>query len=466
MIDEDCELIDLTLDDEPDFFLDLLEDASIFNLENLPANTHFRFSQHADSSVPVSAATAATTVPDSVPVEPPYAAITSADDLAILKDGLKHIDLRPRECLSFKKYPNTIVVELDDMFCQRPQRKHSSNRAFVVISATMVVRKCSSPQCKVLPESSVKTAMGVFPSDFRSVVKRLLLEESHMPQQQVPSETVSETVPEAQTDRPVSAVIAQERFAYHNDMFPGSAQLECVRKNNILVSKVVKDSTGDVMTELDAILRVKHDPFCKGTQFAQTSTQGLAIVCDACAFRFPQRDSAFMVVSEKQFPSLCSFLVQVNNNTTNITVNNYNADSLQLDVQFNQIEPIFPDDDFNLVMFKSFNARAGDIAAAVYHMGKNLFGVVPKKDAVEWWGWDARLSKWTAEKHFVEYFCMTTMVAYYEQAQQYFRLHTADPTLAKNRDIRFEQICKRLNDRELVHIVNSKDYLLCAENAS
>ncbi|KAI8841175.1 hypothetical protein BJ741DRAFT_705946 [Chytriomyces cf. hyalinus JEL632] len=47
------------------------------------------------------------------------------------------------------------------------------------------------------------------------------------------------------------------------------------------------------------------------------------------------------------------------------------------------------------------------------------------------------------------------MVAYYEQAQQHFRLHTADPALAKNRDIRFEQICKRLNDRELVHIVNS-----------
>ncbi|KAJ3216757.1 hypothetical protein HDU81_001032 [Chytriomyces hyalinus] len=162
-----------------------------------------------------------------------------------------------------------------------------------------------------------------------------------------------------------------------------------------------------------------------------------------------------MAISEKQFPSLCSFLVQVNNNITNITVNNYNADSLQLDVQFNQIEPIFPDDDFNLVMFKSFNARAGDIAAAVYHMGKNLFGVVPKKGAVEWWGWDARLNRWTAEKHFVEYFCMTTMVAYYEQVQQYFRLHTADPTLAKNRDIRFEQICKRLNDRELVHIVNS-----------
>ncbi|KAJ3235303.1 hypothetical protein HDU81_000654 [Chytriomyces hyalinus] len=41
------------------------------------------------------------------------------------------------------------------------------------------------------------------------------------------------------------------------------------------------------------------------------------------------------------------------------------------------------------------------------------------------------------------------MVEYYEKAREYFRLHTADPALAKNRDLRFEQICKRVGDKDL-----------------
>ncbi|KAJ3220617.1 hypothetical protein HDU81_011290, partial [Chytriomyces hyalinus] len=98
-----------------------------------------------------------------------YSAITNEDDLAILKARLNQIDLHPRECLTFKKYPNTIVVELDDLFCHRLQRKHTSNWAFLVISATTVIRKCSSPQCKDLPESSVKTTIAMFPADFKTV---------------------------------------------------------------------------------------------------------------------------------------------------------------------------------------------------------------------------------------------------------------------------------------------------------
>ncbi|KAI8842182.1 hypothetical protein BJ741DRAFT_660881 [Chytriomyces cf. hyalinus JEL632] len=342
----------------------------------------------------------------------------------------------------------TIVVELDDLFCQRLQRKHTSNRAFLVISATTVVRKCSSPQCKDLPESSVKTAIGVFPSDFKDVVKQLL--HNQQQQEQVKPQE------DAQIDLPVTHTVAKQRFEHHNGIFPGTAVLECVRRDNKLVSRVIKDTLGPKISSLQGIIKAIHDPFCTGTQHAHTSNNGLEILCDGCSFRFPETEPDFLAIpAENRFSALNTFLVQVNNNTTNITVNNYNGENVQLDVQFNEIAPIFPDEELNLVMFRSFNGHAGDIAYVVYHLGKELFGVVSKKDATEWWAWDSRVGRWNTGKHYLEFFCMRTMVGYYEGAQQYFRLHTPDPTLAKNREIRFEQIRKRLNDRELVHIFNS-----------
>ncbi|KAI8837524.1 hypothetical protein BJ741DRAFT_708081 [Chytriomyces cf. hyalinus JEL632] len=142
--------------------------------------------------------------PVSVPGDGAYSVITSADDLDVLKTGLKQLDLHPRECLAFKKCANTIVFELDNLLCQRLQRKHSSNRAFVVISATAVVRKCSSPQCKDLQESSVKTAIGVFPADFKDVVKQLLN---------------AGIQPLADVGLPVTDIVAQQRFPESNAVF-------------------------------------------------------------------------------------------------------------------------------------------------------------------------------------------------------------------------------------------------------
>ncbi|KAI8828113.1 hypothetical protein BJ741DRAFT_653829 [Chytriomyces cf. hyalinus JEL632] len=232
-----------------------------------------------------------------------YFVISNEDDL----DVLKQLELRPRECLAFKKYAK---VKLDDLYCFHLERKHTSNRAFLVISATAVTQKSSSLHCATNLAATFKTAIGVFPSEFRAVVAHLLLEES-----QVSHESPSEV----QINQPSNALTITTTYS------------------RVPPNLMMKGSTRDVMADLDGILRVKHDPFCKGTQYAQTSSLGLVIVCDACD---------------------------------------------------------------------------------IYHKGKNLFGVVPKKGAVEWWGWDTRLTRWTVEKHFVEYFCMMTMVAYYEQAQQ------------------------------------------------
>ncbi|KAJ3243168.1 hypothetical protein HDU78_000787 [Chytriomyces hyalinus] len=426
-----------------------------------PDWVHHKFYQMVDEDADTTADTTAVTAP-SASVEGAYTVITNEDDLTILKAGLKQIDLRPRECLTFKKYPHTIVVELDDLFCQRLQRKHTSNRAFLVISATTVTRKCSSPQCASIPASSVQTAIGVFPDDFKSVVKQLL--------------DVQQPVPVADdVDLPVADIVAQQRFEHHNSWLPGTAELECVRRNNILISKVVKHPTVSRMTDVESIICGRHDRFCKGTQYAQTSAQGLKIICDTCSFRFPESSAVFMSVPVDTYPLLSQYLIQVNNNVTttnNITVNNYNVEDVHLDLQFDTIEPIFPDPEFNRLMFRSFNGDAGDIAYVVYYMGRDRLGLVPlKKDSVDWWGWDSRVGRWNTGKHYLETFCMRTMVPYYEQAQQYFRLHTTDLTLAKNREIRFLQIRKRLNDRELVHTVasaathfrtyspNFKDYL-------
>ncbi|KAI8820317.1 hypothetical protein BJ741DRAFT_134451 [Chytriomyces cf. hyalinus JEL632] len=188
-------------------------------------------------------------------------------------------------------------------------------------------------------------------------------------------------------DELVSPCVAKQRFDHHNEYFPGSAELECVRRNNILVSRVIRNAS------------VGWNHLCCATQDRFfTSTHRLKSTCDACSFRFPSEASVYLPLEKQWFPPLHQFLVQVNNNTNtttnNITINNYNGANMQLDVQFNAIEPIFPDPDLNLVMFRSFNGHSGDIAyVVVYHVGRNVFGVVSKKDATEWWAWDSRVGR-------------------------------------------------------------------------
>ncbi|KAJ3237970.1 hypothetical protein HDU81_008578 [Chytriomyces hyalinus] len=202
------------------------------------------------------------------------------------------------------------------------------------------------------------------------------------------------------------------------------------------------------MTIMDAILRAEHDPYYKGTQFAQTSSQGLKVICDACAFRFPRDERNFMPVSEVTFPSLNQFLVQVTNNNTTI-VNNYlnPMDSSQLEVQFNQMEPIFPDEVFNLAMFRSFNALASDIGSVVYTAGKHLFAFAPSSDP--WWAFSRDSGRWSQSVTEIRHFCKTTVSGYFYTAKQWHQDNTSDPKLSRDRLIRIDNIIKRLKDKDL-----------------
>ncbi|KAJ3235304.1 hypothetical protein HDU81_000655 [Chytriomyces hyalinus] len=157
-VDECFEVFDLTLDDDEDDFLDVVQDCSIFNLAGDKV-TRIAAPAALDSS---SAEATPTGPPNS---EGDYGLLTNQDHLDVLKAGLGTVLMyRPDEILSFKKYAKSVVVELDDTYFPGLKRKHSSNRVYLVISATAVSKKCSSPQCASNPASTVKTAITVFPT--------------------------------------------------------------------------------------------------------------------------------------------------------------------------------------------------------------------------------------------------------------------------------------------------------------
>ncbi|KAJ3224144.1 hypothetical protein HDU81_008726, partial [Chytriomyces hyalinus] len=292
---------------------------------------------------------------------------------------------------------------------------------------------------KDLAESSVKTAIAMFPTDFKTVVNQLLHND----------QTESDQVQDQ--DQPVVPVVAQQRFEHHNRLFPGTAALKCVRRDNKLVSKVINDNTSPKMSTLQGVIKATHDPFCNGTQHAHTSNSGLEIVCDACSFRFPEMQTEFLTISEKRFfPALSNFLVQVNNNTTNnITVNNYHAaDSLQLDVQFDKIEPIFPDEDVNRIMFHSFNALASDIGSVIYELGKHQFAYAHASPD-PWWAFSPDTGQWSQSSIEIRHFCKNTVAALYYTAKLWYLDNTSDPKLSRDCSVRFDNIIKRLKDKDL-----------------
>ncbi|KAI8819775.1 hypothetical protein BJ741DRAFT_639797 [Chytriomyces cf. hyalinus JEL632] len=234
-VQDSPDLNDLSLDDN-------LETAVFSSLNGNPV-TRIAESPSASASSSSSSSAQVRTNQES------HTVIVRQEHLDTLKAGLGTVLMyRLQEILSFKNYAKSLVIELDDMYCPGVKRKHTSNRSYL----------CSSPQCSDNPAATVKTALGVFPGTFKELVERLL--QPSIPQIPQVSQTAQEPEPKPQElpvvmDELVSPCVAKQRFDHHNEYFPGSAELECVRRNNILVSRVVKDS-GSGMPALDGIICV------------------------------------------------------------------------------------------------------------------------------------------------------------------------------------------------------------------
>ncbi|KAJ3280146.1 hypothetical protein HDU79_011971, partial [Rhizoclosmatium sp. JEL0117] len=146
--------------------------------------------------------------------------------------------------------------------------------------------------------------------------------------------------------------------------------------------------------------------------------------------------------------TLTQYFTQVNGNVT-ITTNNYygaGEDSLYLDVQFNVVEPVFESTEFNEVMYKSFSGLPGKIGSVVFYLAKNKFAVSKSSDTKDvWWVYSTTEFRWMKETNAVEVFCKTEVAGFYEQAKVWFREHTTDAKLAKNREARLDHILKQLH---------------------
>ncbi|KAJ3235387.1 hypothetical protein HDU78_005238 [Chytriomyces hyalinus] len=338
------------------------------------------------------------------PNDETHSLLTNQDHLDVLKAGLGTVLMyRPEEFPSFKKYAKSVVVKLDDTWIEAQAFQQSR-----------------------LPAATVGTAIGVFPVEFRDLIQNLFQELSEQNEEQLVSDT-----------------IANERFQHRNDYFPGTAAHECVRKDNKLVSRVVNDTAGD----LDLLLRGRHN-HCNGVQFARTSNEGLEFICDACTFRYPSKESFFLPIVRDSYKSLYQFLVQVNP-TKNITINNYNVESSHLDVQFNKVEPMFPDGDLNLAMFRS---STSDIGSLVYEAGKNLFAVA-QSASDPWWAFNPKTGRWSQSITEIRHFCKTTVAVLFYTANQWYVDNTADLKLSRDSSIRFENIIKRLKDKDLSYVL-------------
>ncbi|ORY51688.1 hypothetical protein BCR33DRAFT_834473 [Rhizoclosmatium globosum] len=415
--------------------IDWLRDQSIFNHKQLePTTFEFLASKRAR-------------INPQNPQEPQEPLTLTPTELGTLHQAIQKLFcFRASEVKSVKRNTGScLIVELDETYCEFTKKRHTSNRQYLVFSSTTSSRRCHSQDCKDKRHGEAAT-----PAEVRQII------------QTSPTTTTTTTTKEPTNSTEVPSAVIQERYEHHNDYFPGTAQLEISNPNptnptKFLMSAVVKQPGGN-MTALDGILNATHERFCEGTQYARTSDRGMEIVCDGCSFRYPKNPQIFIPLPTNSYPALTQYVTNNNNVQINIiNNNNYSNNSHELlDAQFSSNSPIFEDTETNTVVFKSFSGLASDIGEVLYFLGKDKFAVSRSADTKDvWWVYSEGYSRWIKETNAVEWFCKTELAGYYVTAKDWFREHTADEKLAKQREARLDHILKQLkNPRERLNIMH------------
>ncbi|KAJ3223439.1 hypothetical protein HDU81_009198, partial [Chytriomyces hyalinus] len=214
--------------------------------------------------------------------------ITDSLQIEVLKAGFQQVlSFRPQEIQSLKLYGKSIVVEVDSTYCHGLKRKHSSNRAYLVISTSTVTQKCHDPDCKDNVASMVRTHMDKFPVAFRNVVLSLL----------------EPTVKESSVLPAIASELVKDIIGVFDFQLSEIGPVSTSESGNGLVAKIMLDSGvirrgASFMGSLYDGARLQQHSFICPSPSLEVRTNGekdFELLCPnmGCTFRDPQRLSSF-----------------------------------------------------------------------------------------------------------------------------------------------------------------------------
>ncbi|KAI8827901.1 hypothetical protein BJ741DRAFT_628304 [Chytriomyces cf. hyalinus JEL632] len=438
MIDEDCELIDLTLDDEPDVLLDVLEDACIFNLQNLPVTN---FARDLDTFVKNQAPVASDAPPSGTHVIDPSQVDT-------LKAGIQLVlCFRPEEIQSIKKYSTSMVVEVNSTYCHGLKREHSSNRAYLVVSSSMVTQKCHAPLCKDNVDAMIRTPIEKFPVEFRNLVQALL--------------NVTTTVTCITSENPMfhklATEVKQDFSVLTRLKKPVVQSIESVDGHLAVTIQPGKLSPNALFMDSDAahVNWLRHVKSCgEASELCLHSRNGNYISIDClsavCPFRIPEIPNSYIERSQPVTKQYLTQLNQFNFQGAIINVNGApaNESNMRIDLPVNA-DLIFPGNPLLGTLFVNALHRgtATHVGKFAYEMGKDLFGVNSSpKSFDEWWAFMGRSGRWVERKQNVQAFFQDDVPRKIAEGHIAVSRQIVDSTLSKRLTQRVDFIIKSLED--------------------
>ena len=317
---------------------------------------------------------------------------------------------------------NSIIVPIETNFCPFKNDIHTGNvRQRVVINLQGASQRCYSTKSdKCINGKYNEVKFTLFPASIKEIVISLSRDE-----QVSQNEILQQIVPFRESPPPYGEIdwsLGEARRCVHwGILIPLDRNLAC------------------------PICKLMHD---KAENFISINEHGTVVI--GCRVNFgtfwPDPPTA---ITNQQVNILYQNNITVNN------VNNIYSDDITLDVQFNEVFPIFEDVELNMLMFKSFNGFTANMGKVVHYLGKNRFGVSQTSEMKDiWWAWDIIYNKWLMATYKAEIFLIDEVSEYYLQAKQYFTANTKNEELRKRREIRFDQILKRIMDRDQTSLLH------------
>lgn len=306
-----------------------------------------------------------------------------------------------------------ILFPTVETWCYIKKSSHASNHQSVAMSSTGCRFKCTDIECQnaqgapdtLILFRDLPVALRDF---FESLVR--------------PAEPVDDTIMEAAKEDCQKHIVANYPQERNLDITP-------------------------VAQTLIAMARFTKCANCQSTTRFRHTYEGLSVHCERCIWQFPGNGSVISPPQE-MYPKLYQMFKIIVNTTNNITNINISGEADLLDGHFNDIQPIFEDQELNQKMFQSFTGHSFDLGRVIHHLGRSRLGLTSISESELWWVWDEERLLWVKSKRKAEYYIADVISQYYVEAQRWFKENTTDPQLAKIRDVKLGNIIKKFKDRE------------------
>ncbi|RKO89862.1 hypothetical protein BDK51DRAFT_37723 [Blyttiomyces helicus] len=261
------------------------------------------------------------------------------------------------DIIEMVKFNKSIIVAIDCDYCHFKKGKHRGNkRQRVVINKSGSSQRCYSEKLSEC-QTGVHNPIYFFdlPQEIRSIVERI--DDTLIASASSSLSTVSTIVSKEDTEK--------------------------------MFTELALTPLSDV--NLNERLNLTLGPI-KDTDFGMTAELTENLYCPICNRNHDRPENIFLVTKDGKRMIQCKQnwgtifpnpAVKISTNQMNVLfqhnvqiINNNYGQSTDLDVKFDTILTIFPDDDeLNMLIFKSFNNHASDIGNVIYHLGKHRFGI-------------------------------------------------------------------------------------------